>query len=224
MKKLPRDSQRQKIYGWETANIHPYNKAPLDLQECQELINQACAFYGFFRTPTVADGRGRRRAGYSPLRHRISLPLWARTQSVVLHEVAHALADKVFAAQERTPSCEPGHGPTFARILIDLVHHFMKIPIWRLRNSASRSKIKLASASTCAPPSRSERKELLQLFQAREKLRLQFKLAQKRFDESRAACDVRWQEAVARDQRLREKRSEAARIRFETNNPFQKDR
>jgi hypothetical protein len=57
--------------------------------------------------PAVRDGRGRRR-GYGS-RRVVKLPRPCRSPGFVLHEVAHAAAPRA------------GHGPDFARVLLDLL-------------------------------------------------------------------------------------------------------
>jgi len=47
----------------------------------------------------------------------ITLPHWACTKLVVLHETAHSLQ-----------RFRPGHGPEFARFLVDLWEHYAGVP------------------------------------------------------------------------------------------------
>lgn len=127
----PRDSQRSKLYAAEDAAFDlGYNgfqsRDTLSLQECQAIVDKVWASKIIRRkysratryslAPLVCDGRGRRRACYSPGRHVIKLPRWSRQKYIVLHEIAHALAyasDRAF------------HGWEFCECYLHLVRVFV---------------------------------------------------------------------------------------------------
>jgi putative metallohydrolase (TIGR04338 family) len=71
----------------------------------------------------LKDGRGRRMAGGHGTRiHNecsLTLPRWARSRAVVLHELAHGLVDL------HAPVDHAAHGWEFCEIFLDLVRHFL---------------------------------------------------------------------------------------------------
>lgn len=128
-----RDSQRSAVYAWERAleERFPHLKTKMSLEECGELIARVWEDHRPGQTPPqLGDGRRRRTACGS--RHSICLPRWARHPSVVLHEVAHGLA--AFVAPG------PAHGPGFARVFLDLLAHYAKIPANEARALAVHQK------------------------------------------------------------------------------------
>ena len=103
------DSQRSLVYRWENAAADGALNNPLTLEECRTLATNACYRYRPTEpTPVITDGRGAS-AARAHGEYKISLPIWARTPAVVLHEVAHLLS----------PSGE-AHGPEFVRMMCDL--------------------------------------------------------------------------------------------------------
>ena len=138
-----RDQQRQKVYRWERevwgrdSNL----VKKLTLEECQKLVDLAYRRYrpNALQTPWVTDGRGTRRAlAYGS--YKISLPLWARTPGVVLHEVSHTLTNG--------DSCA-AHGPEFVRLMCDLWKWYCGVSYV---SSAKKSKVKVASANKVLSP------------------------------------------------------------------------
>lgn len=117
MSRRPRDNQRSRVYAWER-KIAGYHRPPT-----WKTIDEVIAF----AKPIWRSERGRyglagaaaplfessswgqtRAKAYED--HRITLPLWARQEPVVLHEMAHRL----------TPRDE-AHGPRFVGVLIGLL-------------------------------------------------------------------------------------------------------
>ena len=140
-----RDQQRQKVYTWEREvwEIDSKLTKKLTLEECQELVNLAYFRYrpNALRTPRVTDGRGTRRAmayGIS----KISLPLWARSPGVVLHEVAHTLTNN---------SSYAVHGPEFVRVMCDLWKWHCGVSYV---SSAKKSKVRVSPANKVLAPIR----------------------------------------------------------------------
>ncbi len=130
-----RDSQRSKVYEWE----RPYHKNTLTLSECQALVEEVFKKYSL-EAPRVADGRGRSSACYKPGIHVICIPVWARKHSIVLHECAHGLVDKI----------EPElawHGPEFARVYAQLLAHYKYDTLSDIITSLKNKNIKVARAA-----------------------------------------------------------------------------
>ncbi len=219
----PRDSQRSKIYKWEGIHVKPhgdhYHK--LDLNACGDLAKCACERYGA-RPPIIKDGRGRRTAAHFSDGGDgfIALPKWSRTRWVVLHESAHAIAGHILRWRNARGT-EPGHGPTFARVYIDLASHFLHIPLPALRKSATAAKIKVAVAATCAPLPFKDQVRVVCLDERIAKLAKELTEARHDLAQTRAAAVRRWETAALETLRAREKRSEAARARFQESNPFE---
>ena len=94
----------------------------LKLSACQAYVDQLVKSAWFQRRwpivehIRVKDGRGARSAYSEYWSSSISLPLWARNQAVILHEVAHQCTDS-------KTRCVAPHGREFAQTLIALVEH-----------------------------------------------------------------------------------------------------
>ena len=107
---MARDYQRQKVYNWE--NAQPWmNKTggELTYEEIEVILKKL--------RPKAELKRGRdgQKASASWWGREITIPAWATTWSVVLHEIAHCL----------TPGREKAaHGPKFVGCYCSLVHHF----------------------------------------------------------------------------------------------------
>ena len=106
-----RDQQRSAVYTWEQglASRMPRLRRRLSLAQCEAYV--ARVWHDLrpgVAPPAVKDGRGRRSGLGTPTE--IKLPKFARRPYYVLHEVAHAV----------NPGGE-GHGPAFARVLLDLL-------------------------------------------------------------------------------------------------------
>lgn len=121
MSRRPRDNQRSRVYAWERAfaksiGVDFYAPDFKTLEECEA-----------FALPIWRKERGRvglagqvapgverpawgQRAALAHHDHRITLPRWARSRWVILHELAHRL----------TPRDE-AHGPRFVGVLIGLL-------------------------------------------------------------------------------------------------------
>ena len=108
----------------------------LSLKDCQRFTDRITRSSAWPHTRTsvvVRDGRGRRAAcayGFT-----IKLPRWARTKTVICHELAHiAGGDK--------------HGTKFARCYIDFVARFVgKDEARALRSAFKDHKVKVARRS-----------------------------------------------------------------------------
>lgn len=147
-----RDAQRQKLYDWENTNVAGTNNAFLDRAGCIALAKKACARFGV--DPPMFDfvKRGRCQALGS---WAIQMPEWAQNVVCVLHETAHCIAVRYAAPGE------PGHGPTFIGLFIELLARHTHGPHCtvaemrrELRASARRDRLRVKPAAYCQPPSR----------------------------------------------------------------------
>lgn len=117
---MARDSQKSRLYAAEKefkTGPHPEYRKVAQIEEfIAEMIatNWWQARYPHIPHIRVKDGRGTRIARGSSLAWQISLPLWARTREIILHEVAHVL----------TPSHLPAHGREYAQVYYDLLLRF----------------------------------------------------------------------------------------------------
>ena len=119
----PRDIQRKKVYDAERALL-PIAKPLMEVSDVERYIKKNMARKAILRrypkasrSVNVRDGRGTRRAlAYGT--HSISLPLWARNESIVLHEMAHIIAARHFQGHA-------GHGWEFCAVMLDLVRFCM---------------------------------------------------------------------------------------------------
>lgn len=121
-----RDNQRSRVYKaerclWgdakplrEVKDIEAFMKKQLSRKAILKRYPDAT------RTIQVADGRGTRKAlAYGD--YKISIPLWARNEAVVIHEIAHIIAHRTYG-QYRIA----GHGWEFCSVFLDLVRFIMK--------------------------------------------------------------------------------------------------
>jgi len=78
--------------------------------------------------PMVGDGRARRNACWDASCYEIKLPQWARTEAVILHEMAHWIVDRALVTRidgmgyvRQYDSDHAAHGIEFAAVLLELV-------------------------------------------------------------------------------------------------------
>jgi hypothetical protein len=127
MTRNSRDNQRSKVYAWERAAVRELGNRTLGdaefdtLGECEQwalpIWRKERGRVGLARVAAPAIERpswGQRRA-LAHDDHRITLPRWARSRWVILHELAHRL----------TPRDE-AHGPRFVGVLIGLVSRWLE--------------------------------------------------------------------------------------------------
>lgn len=118
-----RDNQRQRVYNAERVLIQL--AAPLrEVRDIERYITKNMARKAILtrypdasRSVNVRDGRGTRNA-WAYGTHSISLPLWARNEAIVLHEMAHIIANRHFQGHA-------GHGWQFCAVMLDLVRFCM---------------------------------------------------------------------------------------------------
>ena len=161
MKKV-RDSQRSKVYQWESNNIPNIHAIELTLYQCELLIAESISWWfrlsthqlskaerdkGIQLMPIIKNGRGIRKAKGNA--SKITLPRWARSKAIVLHETAHCIVDRMGQRQE-----DGGHGPYFMRTYIELIGHFLKLSRTQLTKLAREDRIRVMSAKYLNRPSK----------------------------------------------------------------------
>ena len=141
MKKV-RDSQRSKVYKWESDHIPNLHSIELTLHDCELLIAESICWwfrlskseiYKGIDMPLIKNGKGTRKARGSA--NRINLPRWARSKAVVLHETAHCLVDRMDHLSE-----DGGH--------------FLRLSRTELKKSAKTKRIKVMPSKYLNRPSR----------------------------------------------------------------------
>jgi putative metallohydrolase (TIGR04338 family) len=119
---MPRDFQKSKVYNAEEQILWGRH---LSWQETQDYIADITRtrFWKSLggKEIKVKDGRGTTIARGNYLRKFVSLPKWARTELVILHELAHTI----------TPPRYCSHGVTYIRNYLKLVRRFMGDHTWK---------------------------------------------------------------------------------------------
>lgn len=137
----PEDVQAAIFYNWERA-LWDQKEKEMPLVACEKLISDAWRAYRKRKPPTITNGRGyTKTACYDPVKHQIKLPKWARKAPIVLHEVAHAIDDRI----NGTESSEI-HGADFARIMIELYSWYAGYPRRFLIKSARAYGIRVSQS------------------------------------------------------------------------------
>lgn len=110
----PRDSYRSKVYAAESAVYGaPCDGMVPDLPELSEVVTfvrevGASEWWPRIWLPRVTDGRGSRRPRAFPGQSRISMPRFARTRCMVIHEMAHLIQ----------PRHEASHGQAWVKLYL----------------------------------------------------------------------------------------------------------
>lgn len=122
---IPRDSQRQRLYDAEQVIVltgpRPEFRTVEQMQTYVDKLLSSAWFqrrWGKHRL-TVRPGYGFRRAVAETGRNRIQMPLWARCEAVLLHEIAHHCT----WWQHRNDVAP--HGREYAANYVELVGHLM---------------------------------------------------------------------------------------------------
>jgi putative metallohydrolase (TIGR04338 family) len=135
-----RDTQRCRVYAWERAAVASGHWEPCfdSLDTAQNWANQVWRSergrlgLGGVAPPEVRrPHRGQRRALAYHHAHAITLPRWARSRWVVLHELAHLL----------TPGGAP-HGPRFVGALIGLGARWLDLDAQALMRAADEAGVR----------------------------------------------------------------------------------
>ncbi len=120
-----RDSQRSKVYKAEKVLL-PLAAPLREVKDVECFIKKQMArkaitrrYPSATRATEVKDGRGRRHAcafgGYA-----ISLPIWARNEAIVIHEMAHIVTNRHYGERGLA-----SHGWQFCAVFLDLVRFIM---------------------------------------------------------------------------------------------------
>jgi putative metallohydrolase (TIGR04338 family) len=123
-----RDTYRQKVYRAEriafagTSGYPPrYGRRIEKVPDIQAYIDKLVASAWFrrrwgrtgYRAIRIHPGKRHTRATGDPWTGIIQLPIWARSEAVILHELAHVLC----------PTEAPWHGWEFLQIQLELIDH-----------------------------------------------------------------------------------------------------
>lgn len=149
----PRDNQRSRVYAWERS-------ASLELcgRSLYEAEFRTLAECEAFAAPIWRAERGRlglagklapaierpswgQRSAFAHNDHRITLPRWARSRWVILHELAHRL----------TPRDE-AHGPRFVGVLMGLLARHVDLDAVELMRTAEQAGVRYWVRSIGAVP------------------------------------------------------------------------
>lgn len=147
-----KDSQRQKVYDAEHF-LQDVSHRFESLDEMQRYADNFIRSKWFrkrywIKTITIKSGAGFRKATcYGTYNAVLYMPVWSRTEAVLLHEIAHAAA----------PASEM-HGREFARIFVELVGHKMgQGAASRLKDSFRAHGVTFTRARTRKPLSEEQR-------------------------------------------------------------------
>lgn len=144
----PRDNQRSRVYAWEraVAKRHArrdfYEAEFATLEECEAFAlpiwRKERGRLGLARAaaPSIERPSWGQRSALAHRDHRITLPRWARSRWVILHELAHRL----------TPRDE-AHGPRFVGVLMGLVCRHLDADLDALKAIADEFKVKFYTRS-----------------------------------------------------------------------------
>lgn len=144
----PRDSQRQKMYDWQSSHVaakYPESTKRMTLAECTALVNEIFDAHGFSRPDIRYAHHRKMKAAHwwteNPKtgRPEIFFTNYGLNLKTTLHEVAHGLAEKYTSDKD-----EPGHGPTFMRVFIDLLVQYAGLDLTDLLQTARMCRLKIA--------------------------------------------------------------------------------
>ena len=131
----PRDSQRARLYRAE-GEVDSGRRLPT-VERMQDYVDALCAADWFLarwgmQAIEVRPGYGHRRATADE--HGVlQMPKWARTELVILHEVAHCLTPRTCAA----------HGAEYAGVLLALARRAMgPATAQRLEDAFARQRVR----------------------------------------------------------------------------------
>lgn len=144
-----RDSQRSRVYAWEKRAVKELGGCDftspdfLTLAECQLFVDTVWQKEQSRLKPTkksipliVRPARHQSRA-IAHQNHTISLPKWARSKWIILHELAHHL--------NRGSSQQASHGPRFVGILLGLAARWLDYRVDQLLALAVEAGVKADS-------------------------------------------------------------------------------
>ena len=116
--------------GFDTINPLPWSVA---ITFCSVLLRD----YGVDPNSVVIVKTPEKSRVASAWRNRLEIPMWARTFSYLLHELAHVIL-------KQRDMCDH-HGPEFVKLYIELLTKYMEYPESMLRKSAFRYGVQVAA-------------------------------------------------------------------------------
>lgn len=158
-----RDSQRSRVYKAER-RVHHLGKPLREVEDIQRFIKKQLArkaitsrYPDATRPIAVHHGGGRRNAcAYGGWK--ISIPLWARNELIVIHEIAHIVTNRHYGDKR---SGVAGHGWQFCAVFLDLVRFIMGREAHdALKASFKAHKVRFTKPRTRAPLSTERKAEL----------------------------------------------------------------
>lgn len=162
-----RDTQRSKLYRAE-AVLHKWKKP---LPTVEDVVRYTGKVFGSKRVraafpnailhvlPRVKDGRGTRiaKGGTS----HISIPLWARNDVIVLHELAHTVTRRIY------PINIAGHGWQFCATFLKLVLYMIGREAHdELKAEMKRTRVRFRPPRKSAPLSPERREQMIAVLAA----------------------------------------------------------
>lgn len=156
-----RDTQRSRVYKSERKVLH-FAKPLREVKDIERFIKKQLKrkaitrrYPDATREVLVHDGGGKRNASaYGGWK--ISIPLWARSDLIVIHELAHIVAHRHYRG-----SSIASHGWQFCAIYLDLVRFIMGREAHdALKASFKAHKVRFTQPRTRAPMSPERKAEL----------------------------------------------------------------
>lgn len=145
-----RDSQRSKVYRAESVIISGAEERFRQVADIQSYVDRLVGS-AWFRRRWPRVGKVEVRPGYGARRalatfNIIKLPLWSRSQAVILHELAHVCVNYTDGFEY------PAHGREFCSTFLALVRHELGDEAWRsLKDSFRRNRVKHTRAPRTRP-------------------------------------------------------------------------
>jgi hypothetical protein len=135
-----RDSQRQKLYNWENSvvrKIIPDYSNPLTTDDCKLLIDRVARSYKIPVPEVLITRADSGKSYYRHGTHSVHLAGWGHTYGTVLHEIAHAIANKTLPE-------DGGHGPNYVKVYCELMSRMFELPLGSMRRSACDFGLKIS--------------------------------------------------------------------------------
>lgn len=130
-----RDTQRARVYKAD-ADLLPFSRADVSTVPLMEAYVRKVwtskrvreAFPLADNQPRVRDGRARRHAGATD--RWVAVPKWARRESIVVHELAHTITQRVYGYEVA------GHGWQYCSVFLKLTLYMMGRPAFEALKAA----------------------------------------------------------------------------------------
>lgn len=126
-----KDYQRQKLYDWENANVYRGRFIPFDY--ITTYVARVWEAEGLKHPPLVDTvGKNCRRKLADGCRSKVRFRAEGAHESVILHELAHAMTCNVDDTGD-------WHGPEFVGTYMRLLYNHMNVPLFALWFSATQA-------------------------------------------------------------------------------------